>query len=102
VGGVGSAASILPCAIEAGGASPAPSSHLRCGDIEYFVGVYRVIECLGAWGVVSAVLGIPRRLGGSVSRVPWQQTDLSDPRAPRLRCAPADLKTRRSRRRARP
>jgi sporulation protein YlmC with PRC-barrel domain len=62
---------------------------------EYLVGVYGAIERLAAWRIASAVLGVPHRLGGRAYHVPWQDMDVSDPRAPRLRRPLADLRRRR-------
>lgn len=57
-----------------------------CEIREYVLGAGALVERLGAWRVGRWLLG---RLGSRRSRrvVPWDELDIDDPRAPRLRSA---------------
>jgi hypothetical protein len=58
---------------------------------DYLVGEYGALERLSAWRVGRAILhavGLGRKGG---YRVRWDQLDVSDPKAPRLRCPVEEL-----------
>jgi hypothetical protein len=63
----------------------------ECVVADYLVGSYGALERLSAWRIGRAILhavGLGRRSG---YRIRWDQLDVSDPAAPRLRCPVDEL-----------
>jgi hypothetical protein len=61
---------------------------MQCVVFEYHAGPAAMLERLGI--AVGRMIGV--RSGGNPLRIPWQQLDISDGRAPRLRCTLEELK----------
>lgn len=59
----------------------------------YLVGTSALIDRLSAWTLVRPIKAfLGTRKVYTLYHVPWQDMDLSDPRAPRLRIAKRDLR----------